>query len=162
MSSDRMQKIEGLVRALEQGGDPETKRRAQELMRLVLEVHGEGLGRVVAALRALPGGDEAAADLARDPLVGHVLLLHGLHPSPAAERVAAALEPLGLGAWLVGVADGVARIRLRDLDGPAGRAAKARVEEAVWAAAPDLQGVVVEPERRLPVVEAAPVVEATP
>lgn len=146
-------RIEALVRALEATADEEARARAQELLRQVLDLHQEGLARLLEVLRGLPGGDGAAAALARDPVVSHILLLHGLHPRQAGERVEAALELLrreGPRGRLDQLADGVARVVVADGTGPAGRA---RIEEAVWAAAPDLDGVLLVAEaagQRLP------------
>ena len=54
-----------------------------------------------------------------DELVAHLLLLHGLHPVPVRERVRGALDEVrpylvahGGGVELLGVADGVVRLRL--------------------------------------------------
>jgi hypothetical protein len=152
-SEESFQRIESLVRALESGGDVETRRRAQDLVRLLLDVHRDGLGRVLGALRGLPGGEPACAALERDPLVAHLLLLHGLHPRPPAARIEDALAALcaeGHAATLRSVDDGVAHVQVVGLL----PGARLRVEESVWAAAPDLEGVVVldaKAARRLPV-----------
>lgn len=149
---DALARIEALVRALEASGDEETRARAQELLRQVLDLHQDGLGRLLEVLRGLPGGEGAADGLARDPVVSHLLLLHGLHPRPAGERVEAALAALrqeGPRGRLEHLEGGVAHVVVADGAGPA---ARARIEEAVWAAAPDLDGVVLvaEPRQRLP------------
>jgi hypothetical protein len=152
---DALTRIEALVRALEASGDEETRARAQELLRQVLDLHQDGLGRLLEVLRGLPGGEGAADGLGRDPVVSHLLLLHGLHPRPVGERVEAALVALrqeGPRGRLEHLEDGVARVVVADGTGPAGRA---RIEEAVWAAAPDLDGVllVAEQRQRLPLAE---------
>lgn len=143
--SDPMQRIEGLVRALESGADATTRTRSQELVAALLEVHATCLAQLA---RALPS--ERLLELARDPLVEHVLLLHGLHPRSAAERLEAALGRLraeGHEVRLAGVEERVARIRAAELSPLARR----HVEEALLAAAPDLDRFELEAERRLPV-----------
>lgn len=56
-------------------------------LQAVVELYGDGLGRIAAAVP-----DEQLAELAQDELVGHLLLLHDLHPQGVAERVQAALD----------------------------------------------------------------------
>jgi hypothetical protein len=91
--------------------------------------------------------------LCRDELVSSLLLLHGLHPEPTAQRVARAVEDarrrLGAGVVVelleVG-ADQVVRLRVDAGPGCAGSATSlARaVERAVLEAAPEVAGVAVE------------------
>jgi len=62
---------------------------AGELVRHVCELYGAGLARV---LEIVGRSDPAlVAELAADEVVGGLLLVHELHPSPLAERVAGAL-----------------------------------------------------------------------
>jgi hypothetical protein len=84
---------------------------AVEVAQGLLDLYGEGLRRIVARVDA--------SELAGDELVSHLLLLHDLHPVPVEERVRTALEEVGPylgthggGVELLGVADGVARLRL--------------------------------------------------
>jgi Fe-S cluster biogenesis protein NfuA/nitrite reductase/ring-hydroxylating ferredoxin subunit len=80
-----------------------------------------------------------------------MLLIHGLHPVPVEERVRGALAEVapylgshGGGIELVGVVDGVARVRLEGACSgcPSSRVTlKLAVEDAVMKACPDLTGV---------------------
>lgn len=83
---------------------------ALEAVTMLTEVYGEALSRMMAHV---PG--DAAPALVEDDLVGHLLVLHGLHPEPVERRVARTLERLrpelkrrGLDAELVGVEGGLA------------------------------------------------------
>src|SRR5205807_3660920 len=84
------------------------------------------------------------ARLAGDAAVGGLLLLHGLHPLPPAERVARALErvrpdfhSLGGDVELVTATEEVVRLRLRG-NPAAERTLRAMVAELVIEAVPDV------------------------
>jgi Fe-S cluster biogenesis protein NfuA len=112
----------------------------------LLALYGEGLRRVVEQL-----GPAGAARLADDELLGHLLLLHDLHPASLEQRVAGALEQVrpymgshGGGVELVEIADGVVRVRLEGTcSGCAASTAtlKLAIEDAVLQAAPELSAV---------------------
>ncbi|MGH9086509.1 MAG: hypothetical protein ACRDYZ_00065 [Acidimicrobiales bacterium] len=92
-----------------------------ELVRCLTDLYGGGLARVVA------GADpDLVARLARDELVGSLLVLHGLHPEPFEERVragltaaGAALRPFGARLRLVRIDAEELEVRVR-VEGPAG------------------------------------------
>ena len=103
------------------------------------------------------------ADPASDELVGHLLLLHGLHPVPLAERVTGALEEVrpylgshGGDVELLAVEAGVARLRLKgSCSGCPSSTVTLRsaVEDAIRRAAPDIEEIVAEDD---PVAPPAP------
>jgi Fe-S cluster biogenesis protein NfuA len=121
--------------------------RAQdvELVQSLVALYGEGLARIVAH------DPECVAGLAGDELVSHLLLLHGLHPVPLEDRVRGALDEVrpyleqhGGGVELLGVAEGVARLRLHgSCNGcPSSTATlKLAIEDAIQRAAPDVEGI---------------------
>jgi Fe-S cluster biogenesis protein NfuA len=82
-------RIERMLDALQATADPRTYELAAELLRLITELYGEGLARVVrlAGERA-PGLIDALAD---DEVVASLLVVHRLHPSSMNERVESAL-----------------------------------------------------------------------
>ena len=114
-------RVEELLGVLQSEGGEATARAAEELVRLLLGLYGEGLGHIMAALRA--DGEAGAAVLDRllaDPLVESLLLLHDLHPLDVDARIQRALDQVRpyLGSHAGGVQylgvteDGVARLRL--------------------------------------------------
>ncbi|MEU4520386.1 NifU family protein [Amycolatopsis sp. NPDC024027] len=125
---------------------------AEEIVRQLTDLYGEGLTRIVGTLRehapALVGA------LAADDVVANLLVLHDLHPLDAQARVRRALDRIRPQVGAVGYLDtddGVVRLSLAASRGcsSAARTARATVEAAVRAAAPEITGVEF-------VVEAAP------
>lgn len=137
------ERIEELLAGLQSSTDREA---AEELVRLLVEVYGEGLSRIVAALSS----DEVTR-LAEDEVVEHLLLLHDLHPLDVHARIERALDGvrpyLGShagGVRFLGVDEGVARLVLEgSCDGCASSAMTVRlaIEGAILDAAPELDGI---------------------
>jgi Fe-S cluster biogenesis protein NfuA len=108
-----------------------------EAARGLAEVYGEALARLMDHLAGVPSARDAAA---ADDLIGHLLVLHGIHPQPVEERVARALD--GLDVQLVGIADGIARVELSGHGCPSSAGAlELAVRETVLAVAPELRDV---------------------
>jgi Fe-S cluster biogenesis protein NfuA len=138
--------VEALLDRLDALPDPHARQTAAAAVQALVELYGEGLRRVVAAL-----GAAQAQALAGDELVGHLLLLHDLHPVAVEQRVRDALvdvrpylESHGGDVELLGVEDGVVRLRLNgSCEGcPASAMTlKLAIEEAVLKAAPDVERV---------------------
>ena len=114
-------RVEELLGVLQAEGGQATAQAAEELVRLLLGLYGDGLRHIMSALRA--EGEAGAAILDRllaDPLVESLLLLHDLHPLDVDARIQRALDQvrpyLGShagGVQYLGVTDeGVARLRL--------------------------------------------------
>src|ERR671934_1807102 len=125
-------RVEGLLGDLDD--------RATEAVQALVELYGEALARVL-----------AGADPAEDELLSHLLLVHDLHPVDVETRVRQALDEVrpylgshGGGVELLGVEDGVARLRL---DGTCNGCPSSAVtlqhaiEEAVRRAAPELERI---------------------
>jgi Fe-S cluster biogenesis protein NfuA/nitrite reductase/ring-hydroxylating ferredoxin subunit len=148
-------RIEALIDASGSGGAI-ARERAEELVRLVADLYGGGLERVLDILYDLGRlDDEALAALAGDELVSSLLLIHGLHPYDVTTRVENALESVrpylgthGGDVELVEVTDaGVVRLRmLGSCDGcPSSSVTLSlAVESAVEAAAPEITSIEVE------------------
>ena len=153
------ERIEELLSQLRSGGDQaraaDPAATAEELVRLLVGLYGEGLEHIVAALAERgEAGASVLAALTEDPLVESLLLLHDLHPLGVDERVQQALDRvrpyLGShagGVQYLGVSDGIARLRLEgSCDGcPSSTVTvKLAIEGAVLEAAPEVSEVVVE------------------
>jgi Fe-S cluster biogenesis protein NfuA/nitrite reductase/ring-hydroxylating ferredoxin subunit len=129
---------------------------AEELVRLLLGLYGDGLGHIMDALAAEGAAGDAVRDrLLADPLVESLLLLHDLHPLDVDTRVQRALDQVRpyLGSHAGGVEylgvgpDGVARLRLEgSCHGCPSSTVTVRlaIEGAVQDAAPEVTEVVVE------------------
>jgi Fe-S cluster biogenesis protein NfuA len=82
-------RIEQLLDAMRGTTDPRTFDRVEEVLRLVTEIYGAGLARIVELTRAdAPGLLDA---IVADDLVASLLLVHDLHPASLASRVEDAL-----------------------------------------------------------------------
>ena len=120
----------------------------------MIELYGEGLQRMFAAVAASPDADELGERLAADGVVASLMLIHDLYPVALTERVAEALasvrpymESHGGNVELLGIEDGIARIRLEgSCEGcPASASTlELAIKSALDEAAPDLEGLVVE------------------
>lgn len=114
-------RVEELLGALNSGGFGNAAPAAEELVSLLVGMYGDGLTQIVHTLKAHgPPGEAMLAQLADDPLVESLLLLHDLHPLDVDARIQRALDRvrpyLGShagGVTYLGVFDGVARLQLQ-------------------------------------------------
>ncbi|MGI8614062.1 MAG: NifU family protein [Nocardioidaceae bacterium] len=148
-------RIETLLDASASGGAV-ARERAEELVRLVADLYGAGLERVLDILHEQGRlDDDVLAALAGDELVASLLLVHGLHPYDITTRVEQALESVrpylgshGGDVELLDVSpDGVVRLRLLgSCDGCPSSSVTLTlaVEGAVEAAAPEVTAIEVE------------------
>lgn len=149
------ERIENLLNAASSSGAL-VRERSEELVRLVVDLYGVGLERMLEILHEQGRLDDVALDaLAGDELVASLLLVHGLHPEDVPTRVERALESVRpyLGSHsgdveLLGITDeGVVQLRLLgSCDGCASSSAtlSLAVEGAVLEAAPEVSGIEVE------------------
>src|SRR5262245_4051637 len=79
--------IERLLAELGADADPSVQRRAEELVRLLVDFYGAALARVVEL-----ADPDLVGRLADDELVASLLIVHDLHPLDTRGRVEAALE----------------------------------------------------------------------
>ncbi len=132
------------------------RERAEELVRLVTDLYGAGLERVLEIVHESGRLDDEVLDrLICDELVSGLLIVHGLHPLSVEERVERALDGVrpylgshGGDVELLGVEGGeVVKLRLLgSCDGcPSSSVTlKLAVEGAIEAAAPDVTRIEVE------------------
>jgi Fe-S cluster biogenesis protein NfuA/nitrite reductase/ring-hydroxylating ferredoxin subunit len=155
-------RVEGLLEELEGLPDLGARQTATAVVEALLDLYGEGLERVVDVVAEHDSDGTMAGALSRDELVSHLLLLHGLHPVPVEERVRGALEGVrpyleshGGNVELLGVDEGVVRLRLEGSCSGCPSSAmtlKLAIEKAIHEAAPDVaevmaDGAAAEPER---------------
>jgi Fe-S cluster biogenesis protein NfuA/nitrite reductase/ring-hydroxylating ferredoxin subunit len=149
------ERIEVLLEAASTGGRM-ARERAEELVRLVVDLYGAGLERLLEIVHESGRLDDDLLDrLAADDLVAGLLAVHGLHPDDVGTRVARALEDVrpylgshGGDIELVGLTDD-GRVVLRMLGSCDGCPSSSvtltlAVETAIRAAAPEVTGIDVE------------------
>jgi Fe-S cluster biogenesis protein NfuA/nitrite reductase/ring-hydroxylating ferredoxin subunit len=149
-------RIEELLGILGSAGGEATAAAAEELVRLLLGLYGDALGRVMGILDTEGQAGAAVRErLLADPLLESLLLLHDLHPLDVDARIQRALDRVRpyLGSHAGGVnylgvdADGVARLRLEgSCHGCPSSTLTVRlaIQGAVEEAAPEVTEVVVE------------------
>jgi Fe-S cluster biogenesis protein NfuA/nitrite reductase/ring-hydroxylating ferredoxin subunit len=156
-------RIDALLAAGSTGGAV-AQQRAEELVRLVADLYGAGLERMLDLLHERDVlSDDVVDALAADDLVASLLLVHGLHPYPVQTRIERALAGLrpylgshGGDVELVEVTgDGVVRLRmLGSCDGCPSSSVTLTlaVEGAIEAAAPEITAIEVEEPAAAPAV----------
>jgi Fe-S cluster biogenesis protein NfuA/nitrite reductase/ring-hydroxylating ferredoxin subunit len=144
-----MEQIEGLIRKIESLPDEEARTSTLALVQALMEFHGAGLDRLMEIIADSGEGGYAVFDqFAADDLVGGLLLLYGLHPVPLETRVTQALEKVrpyldshGGNVELLGITDGVVRLSMQGSCKSCPSSSmtlKLAIEEAIYAAAPDV------------------------
>ncbi len=152
----RLARIEELIHAVDGTADQKAQTHARELVEALLEMQGAGLERMMEIIyEAGPMGQSMIDELGRDELVSSLLLVHGLHPLDLESRVRNALEKVGPrlaqhggSVDLLGVTrEGAVKLRLAgNCHGcPSSLLTlKFSIEEALYAAAPDVTSLEVE------------------
>jgi Fe-S cluster biogenesis protein NfuA len=151
----KVQRIGELVGQLENIEDPEARAGAKALVQLILDLHATGLERAleIVAKNGDPG-QRAIDDLGEDPLVSSLLILYGLHPLDLETRIERAVEKVkprvrkgGGELELLGMEDGVVRVHIQVTGhscGSTGKTLQGMVEDALYAAAPDMSRLLIE------------------
>ena len=149
------ERIEVLLEAAATGGRV-ARERAEELVRLVVDLYGAGLERLLEIVDESGRLDDVLLDrLAGDDLVASLLAVHGLHPYDVETRVARALDGVrpylgshGGDVQLLGITEeGLVRLAmLGSCDGCPSSSVTLTlaVETAIQAAAPEVSGIQVE------------------
>jgi Fe-S cluster biogenesis protein NfuA/nitrite reductase/ring-hydroxylating ferredoxin subunit len=154
-AADTGARIDELLAGLRSQAGAQVGDAADELVRQLVSLYGDGLAQIVGLLHAEgQPGEQLLARLAGDPLVESLLLVHDLHPLDTDARIQRALDRvrpyLGShagGVEYLGVRDGVARLRLEgSCHGCPSSTATVQlaIEGAVLEAAPEVSEVVVE------------------
>ena len=147
-------RIEGLLQELGIVADPRIREKAEELVRLLMELYGSALARVLEIVDDTGSADKIFDRLAADDLVASLLVLHGLHPLNVETRIARALDRVrpylgshGGDVKLIGVKEGVVHLRLEgSCHGcPSSTVTmKLAIEKAIEEAAPEVVRIEVE------------------
>lgn len=151
----RVARVQELTARLEELADPEAQAVADDLAGAIVEMYGDGLQRIFAALDGDdPALARARAQLAQDGVVASLMLMHGLYPVDLETRVLEALEEVRPyleshegNVELLVVEDAVAHLRLLGSCNGCGASAatlESAIEEALREHAPDLAGIAVE------------------
>jgi Fe-S cluster biogenesis protein NfuA/nitrite reductase/ring-hydroxylating ferredoxin subunit len=146
-------RVQELSAQLEAVPDPGARAIAEELSAVIVQMYGAGLERIVELVNEA-GADELRDALAGDELVASLLLIHDLYPVPLEERVVQALDKVrpymeshGGNVELLGIEDGVARLRLEGsckTCSASSSTLELAVRQSLEEMAPDLLGMDVE------------------
>ena len=150
-AGDRIEVLMGELAA----SSPTVRTKAEELVRLLMQLYGAGLDRILSIVdEAGAAAGPVFARLAADDLVSSLLVLHDLHPLDLPFRVERALEHVrpyleshGGNVKLLGVEEGVVRLRLEGSckSCPSSTVTmKLAVEKAIEEAAPEITRIEVE------------------
>jgi Fe-S cluster biogenesis protein NfuA/nitrite reductase/ring-hydroxylating ferredoxin subunit len=148
-------RIDTLVQEVAAFPDPQARATAQALVQALLDMYGEGLARLLELTAQTEASGLALIDIfAGDDLLSSLFMLHGLHPLDIETRVMQSLDEVrpylkshGGNVEFVKVEDGIAHLRLEgSCHGCPGSTItlKLAIEEAIYKAAPDLDGLQVE------------------
>ncbi|HEY7801997.1 MAG TPA: NifU family protein [Dehalococcoidia bacterium] len=154
--SDTGAAIEHLLDEIASAGGPQITALAEELVRDLSALYGEGIERMLTVIsERAPQPADVIDALAADPVVAGLLSLHGLHPEDPRARIERALERVrpylgshGGGVEVLGIDDdAILHLRLGgSCDGCPSSAAtiESAIRGAVLDAAPEVAGIAVE------------------
>src|SRR6266516_4082467 len=151
----RAERIEMLIQEVAEFPDPRARATTEELVQALLDMYGEGLAHILElTAQSEASGYALIETFTKNDLLSSLFLLHGLHPVDIETRIARALVDVrpylkshGGNVELVKVENGVAYLRLEgSCHGcPSSTITlKLAIEEAIYKAAPDLDGLQVE------------------
>jgi hypothetical protein len=147
-------RIDDLVQRIEFIGDPAVRANVVTLVQSLMDLHQRGFSRIAELLQSDESGTRMMQALAKDDLVGGLLVLYGLHPDglenrikKAVAKVAGELASSKNSVELTGIEDGVVRIRLTTATSGCssnGSDVERMVREAVYSEAPDIYHIEIE------------------
>lgn len=150
-----LERLDALLGEIERHTDAGVQTRVREIVQALLDLHRVGLERLVEIVA--DSGENGTAILnvcAGDDLVSGLLLLHDLHPLDMETRLHQALEKVqpylrshGGNVELLGIEEGVVRLRLQGSchSCPSSAATMQQtIEEAIYGKAPEVTGIEVE------------------
>lgn len=151
----RMQQLEGLLREIDAISDPIARAKTGNIIEGLMAFHGAAIAGVMEHLtKAGEAGRAILAEMARDELIGSMLLLYGLHPEEMEARVRSALEKVrphveghGGKVELLGIERESVRVSLKTSGKgcpSTGAKLKTAVEQAIYSLAPEVTAIEVE------------------
>ncbi len=153
---EQVARVDTLLEEVEGFADPAARDTATELVAALLDLYGEGIERLVGRV-----ADRSA--LAQDELVSHLLILHGIHPVPVADRVREALAEVrpyldshGGDVELLAIEEGVVRLRMQGSCSGCPSSAmtlKLAIEDAIRKHAPEVTQIEAQDEQPAPAAE---------
>ncbi len=161
-----IQKIEALVTQIRSATDAETRNAALDLVQSLMAFHAAGVDRMMEiVVESGDAGWDIIDGFAADDLVSNLLLLHGLHPVELETRVRDGLDKVrpylqshGGNVELLGVEDGVVRLRLiGSCHGcpSSSLTLKTAIEKSIHESAPDVSSIECDEEPQLAVIQNA-------
>lgn len=146
---EQIRRLSELVTEFEHLPDSPQKTKGRELIQLLMEVHAEGLERVMEVVfESREGGSPLVTQLGDDEVTGALLLLYSLHPdsletrvNTAVERMQPRLRKLACAIDEVTINQGDVRAHIAKSGHSCGSSAgelKALVESAIYELAPDV------------------------
>ncbi|HLJ35704.1 MAG TPA: NifU family protein [Ktedonobacteraceae bacterium] len=165
---ERALRIETLLQEVATFPDAYARATTEELIQALLDMYGEGLARILEMTEQMVARDTGLIDaLASDDLVASLFMLHDLHPRSLETRIAEALVEVrpylkshGGNVEFVRLENGIAYLRLEGSCHGCGASTitlKTTIEEAIYKAAPDLEGVAIEDATDAPQPQSKPV-----
>ncbi len=163
----RMGRLDALIHEIEAFTDPKAREVAEGVVQALLELHGEGIERILEIVDAAgDAGQPIIDEIATDTMARHLLLLHGLHPVVMEDRVRQALDRVrpymashGGFVELLGIEDGIVHLRLEgSCHGcPSSLLTlQLSIEKEIMDLAPDVAGIEVEGLAEQPVAPNIP------
>ncbi|MEO8970460.1 MAG: NifU family protein [Ktedonobacteraceae bacterium] len=164
---ERAARIETLLQEVTTFPDARARATTEELIQALLDMYGEGLARILDLTEQMVARDTGLIEaLAEDDLVASLFMLHDLHPRSLETRIAQALVEVrpylkshGGNVEFVRLEDGIAYLRLEGSCHGCGASTitlKTTIEEAIYKAAPDLEGVALEDATDAPQPQSKP------
>lgn len=163
-------RIETLVQEIATFPDPHARAVAGELVQALLEMYGEGLARLLEITAGSEASGIALIDtFASDELLSSLFVLHGLHPLDIETRILQALDAMrpslksqGGSVEFVRLENGIAYLRLSENQSgchscSGSTTLKLAIEEAIFKAVPDLNGLEIEGASEPPPRSAIPI-----
>lgn len=151
---EQIRQLSELVTRFEQLPDSPQKAAGKELVQLLMEVHAQGLERMIeVAFESSEAGHALIDRLGKDEVAGGLLLLYSLHPDALETRVHTALErlrprvrKLACTLDLVSIDEGTVRVQIDRTGHSCGSSTselRELVESGIYELAPDVASVVI-------------------